>query len=64
MKIHEYQGKEILRKFGVTTPRGKPAFSVDEAVKVAEELGGNLRLVRPGRLGGLDLVAELPEVKR
>ena len=32
MKIHEYQAKEILRKFGVVTPRGIPAFSVDEAM--------------------------------
>ena len=31
MKIHEYQGKEILRRFGIPTPRGIPAFSVDEA---------------------------------
>ena len=40
MKIHEYQGKEILRKFGVAVPRGIPVFSVDDAVKAAEELGG------------------------
>ncbi len=39
MKIHEYQGKEILRKFGVTTPRGIPCVTVDEAVKAAETLG-------------------------
>ncbi|MHB8354762.1 MAG: ATP-grasp domain-containing protein, partial [Burkholderiales bacterium] len=32
MKIHEYQAKEILRKFGVTTPRGIPCFSVEEAI--------------------------------
>ena len=37
MKIHEYQGKEILRKYGVPTPRGYPAFSVDEAVKAAKD---------------------------
>ncbi|MCF8199358.1 MAG: ADP-forming succinate--CoA ligase subunit beta [Sulfuritalea sp.] len=42
MKIHEYQGKEILKKFGVTTPRGIPCFSVDEAVKAAETLGAQL----------------------
>src|SRR3989475_11279682 len=40
MKIHEYQAKEILRKYGVATPRGIPCFSVDEAVKAARELGG------------------------
>ena len=42
MKIHEYQGKEILKKFGVTVPRGIPCFSVDEAVKAAETLGGKV----------------------
>ena len=46
MKIHEYQGKEILRKFGVTTPRGIPAFSVDEAIKAAETLGGKVWVVK------------------
>ena len=40
MKIHEYQGKEIFRRFGVPTPRGIPAFTVDEAVKAAQSLGG------------------------
>ena len=40
MKIHEYQGKEIFRKYGVPTPSGIPAFSVDEAVAAAEKLGG------------------------
>src|SRR6266481_498945 len=42
MKIHEYQAKEILRKYGVATPRGFPCFSVDEAVKAARELGGKV----------------------
>ncbi|MCW5627137.1 MAG: succinyl-CoA synthetase subunit beta, partial [Burkholderiales bacterium] len=37
MKIHEYQAKEILRAYGVSTPRGIPVFSVDEAVKAAEQ---------------------------
>ena len=40
MKIHEYQGKEIFRKYGVPVPRGYPAFSVDEAVKVAKDAAG------------------------
>ena len=39
MKIHEYQGKEILKKYGVAVPRGKVAFSVDEAVAAAQEIG-------------------------
>ncbi|MDI6767291.1 MAG: ADP-forming succinate--CoA ligase subunit beta [Bacteroidota bacterium] len=41
MKIHEYQGKEILRKYNVPTPLGGVAFSVDEAVKVAQSIGGS-----------------------
>jgi len=46
MNVHEYQGKEILRKYGVTTPRGIPCFSVDEAMAAAEELGGNVWVVK------------------
>ncbi len=46
MKIHEYQGKELFRKFGITVPRGIPAFSVDEAVKAAEQLGGPVWVVK------------------
>ena len=40
MNIHEYQGKELFRKYGVPTPRGIPAFSVEEAVSAAQTLGG------------------------
>ena len=46
MKIHEYQGKEIFRRFEMATPRGIPAFSVDEAVKAAETLGGPIWVVK------------------
>ena len=46
MKIHEYQAKEILRKYGVVTPRGIPCFSVDEAVSAAEQLGGSIWVVK------------------
>ena len=46
MKIHEYQGKELFRKFGMTVPRGIPAFSVDEAVDAAQTLGGPIWLVK------------------
>jgi succinyl-CoA synthetase beta subunit len=70
MKIHEYQGKEILRKFGVATPRGKPCFSVDEAVKAAEELGGKVWVVKAqihaggrGKGGGVKVAKSLDEVK-
>ena len=40
MKIHEYQAKELFRKYGVPTPQGRVAFSRDEAVEVAKTLGG------------------------
>ncbi|MDE2260376.1 MAG: ADP-forming succinate--CoA ligase subunit beta [Betaproteobacteria bacterium] len=46
MKIHEYQAKEILRKFGVVTPRGIPCFSVEEAVVAGKALGGNIAVVK------------------
>ena len=46
MNVHEYQGKEILRRFGVATSRGIPAFSVDEAVAAAKELGGPVWVVK------------------
>ena len=39
MKIHEYQAKQILAKYGVPVPRGSVAYSVDEATKIAEDLG-------------------------
>ena len=70
MKIHEYQAKEILRKFGVVTPRGIPCFSVDEAVKAAEELGGKIWVVKAqihaggrGKGGGVKLARSLDEVR-
>ena len=71
MKIHEYQGKEILRKFGVATPRGIPCFSVDEAVKAAEQLGGNVWVVKAqihaggrGKGGGVKLAKSPDEVRQ
>ena len=70
MKIHEYQGKEILKKFGVTTPRGIPCFSVDEAVKAAETLGGRVWVVKAqihaggrGKGGGVKVAKNPDEVK-
>ncbi|MDP2793518.1 MAG: ADP-forming succinate--CoA ligase subunit beta [Sulfurisoma sp.] len=70
MKIHEYQGKEILRKFGVATPRGVPCFSVDEAVKAAENLGGKVWVVKAqihaggrGKGGGVRVARSLDEVR-
>ncbi len=70
MKIHEYQGKEILRRFGVATPRGIPAFSVDEAVRAAETIGGPVSVVKAqihaggrGKGGGVKLAKSVGEVR-
>jgi succinyl-CoA synthetase beta subunit len=70
MKIHEYQGKELFRKFGVPTPRGIPCFSVDEAVAAAKKLGGSVWVVKAqihaggrGKGGGVKVAKSLPEVK-
>ena len=45
MNIHEHQAKTVLSEFGVAVPRGFPAFSVEEAVKAAEQLGGPVFVV-------------------
>ncbi|GAA0227831.1 ADP-forming succinate--CoA ligase subunit beta [Castellaniella daejeonensis] len=70
MKIHEYQGKELLKKFGVTVPRGIPAFSVEEAVAAAEKLGGPVWVVKAqihaggrGKGGGVKVAKSLDEVR-
>ncbi len=70
MKIHEYQGKQILREFGVPVPRGIPAFSVEEAVKAAQELGGPVWVVKAqihaggrGKGGGVKVAKSLEQVR-
>src|SRR5258705_8298921 len=70
MKIHEYQGKELLRNYGVPTPRGFPAFSVEEAVEAAKKLGGKVWVVKAqihaggrGKGGGVKVAKSLDEVK-
>ncbi len=70
MKIHEYQAKELLRKYGVPTPRGVPCFSVDEAVKAAQSIPGKVWVVKAqihaggrGKGGGVKLAKSLDEVK-
>jgi succinyl-CoA synthetase beta subunit len=70
MKIHEYQGKEILKSFGVPVPRAIPCFSVDEAVKAAETLGGPVWVVKAqihaggrGKGGGVKVAKSLGEVR-
>ena len=71
MKIHEYQGKEIFRKYGMIVPRSIPVFSVDEAVKAAMTLGGPVWVVKAqihaggrGKGGGVKVAKSLDEVKR
>jgi succinyl-CoA synthetase beta subunit len=70
MKIHEYQGKELLRQFGVPVPRGYPAFTVQEAVEAAQKLGGSVWVVKAqihaggrGKGGGVKLARSLDDVK-
>jgi succinyl-CoA synthetase beta subunit len=70
MKIHEYQGKEVLRQFGVPVPRGYPAFTVQEAVEAAQKLGGPVWVVKAqihaggrGKGGGVKLGRSLDDVK-
>ena len=70
MKIHEYQGKEILRQFGVPTPRGIACFTVDEAVAAARQLGGAVWVVKAqihaggrGKGGGVKVAKSLDQVR-
>lgn len=71
MNIHEYQGKAVLRQYGVTVPNGKVAFTVDEAVKAAEELGTPVAVVKAqihaggrGKAGGVKVAKGLDEVRK
>ncbi len=71
MKIHEYQGKDILRNFGVPVPRGIPAFNVQEAVEAAQKLGGPVWVVKAqihaggrDKGGGVKLARSVEEVKQ
>jgi succinyl-CoA synthetase beta subunit len=69
MKIHEFQAKEILKKFGVPVPAGAPAYSPEEAVEVAKQIGGSVWVVKAqihaggrGKAGGVKLARSLDEV--
>jgi len=71
MKIHEYQGKDIFRRFGMTVPRGIAAFTVDEAVTAAQTLGGPVWVVKAqihaggrGKGGGVKLAHSIDEVRQ
>ena len=70
MKIHEYQGKEILRQYGVPTPRGVACFSVDEAVAAAQQLEGAVWVIKAqihaggrGKGGGVKVARSIDEVR-
>ncbi|SDW04339.1 succinyl-CoA synthetase (ADP-forming) beta subunit [Marinococcus luteus] len=71
MNIHEYQGKELLRKYGVAVPNGKVAFTVDEAEAAAKELGSDVTVVKAqihaggrGKAGGVKLAKNLDDVRK
>ena len=70
MNVHEYQGKEILKQYGVDVPRGQVAFTPEEAVEAAKALGGDLWVVKAqihaggrGKAGGVKLARSLDEVR-
>ncbi|MDK2822350.1 MAG: succinyl-CoA synthetase beta subunit [Clostridia bacterium] len=71
MNIHEYQGKELLRKYKVAVPNGKVAFTEDEAVNAAEQLGSAITVVKAqihaggrGKAGGVKIARNVDEVRR
>ena len=70
MKVHEYQGKEIFQKYGIPTPKGIPAFSVEEALKAYDKLESNIVVVKAqihaggrGKGGGVKLAHNRDDVK-
>ena len=70
MKIHEYQAKEILKKFGVEVPRGRVASTPEDAKAIAEELGGKVVVKAQihaggrGKAGGIKLANSIDEVEQ
>src|SRR5216684_1648072 len=71
MNIHEYQAKAVLREFGVPVPRGHAAFSVEEAVKAATDLGAPVLVVKAqihaggrGKAGGVKVVRSIADVRK
>ena len=70
MNIHEYQAKQIFRDYGVAVPEGRAAFTVEEAVEAAKELGGDIHVVKAqihaggrGKGGGVKLAKSIDEVR-
>ncbi|MBL1353447.1 MAG: acetate--CoA ligase family protein, partial [Zetaproteobacteria bacterium] len=71
MNIHEYQAKKILKSFGVAIPKGQLAWTADEAVGAAKELGGSVWVVKAqihaggrGKAGGVRICKSLSDVKK
>ena len=71
MNVHEYQAKDLMRKFGIKVLKGEVATSVEQAVKGAEKLGGKIWVVKAqihaggrGKAGGVKLAKSLDEVKK
>src|SRR3954447_17289305 len=71
MNIHEYQAKALLRDYGIPVPRGIPAFSVEDAVRAAQTLGGPVWVVKAqihaggrGKGGGVKVVRSIDEVRQ
>ena len=70
MNLHEYQAKALFSQYGIPVPEGKPAITPDEAVKVAQSLGGDTWVVKAqahtggrGKAGGVKLVKSLDELR-
>lgn len=70
MNIHEYQAKGLFKQYGVNVPQGKPAFTVEEAVAAAQELGGPIWVVKAqihaggrGKAGGVKIARSVDEVR-
>ncbi|WP_410514998.1 ADP-forming succinate--CoA ligase subunit beta [Paenibacillus sp. BR2-3] len=70
MNIHEYQGKEVLKKYGVAVPNGKVAYTVEEAVEAAESLKSPVVVVKAqihaggrGKAGGVKVAKNMEEVR-
>lgn len=71
MNIHEYQGKEILRSYGIPIPRGKVVFTVDEAIQTANELDSKITVIKAqihaggrGKAGGIKIVKNLDDINK
>ena len=70
MKVHEYQGKQIFQKYGIPTPKGIPAFSIEDALKAYDKLESKTVVVKAqihaggrGKGGGIKLANSREEVK-